>query len=358
MKFVRWVRNINPFAVIEGVLTAASVALVTATVGSSLGEHLGVTGHAGLALGWAIALVFDVLWVSSLKMAVTAIRQRSIIGMVVMLSVAIASVGASVAALFILGHAAAYAFTPVAVLVFMGLRLFSEHTLADAATARQIAKASADARNAAALARSDAATLASAATTDLILETADHLAAIRKDVVRIGMLTDADTKISKARAKAMKKLESAHEKHGAAAARYQAQLALPVSSVTETVRDDTQVTEVSDAPALPVQRDVTDEEYGVTELDVMLDGLDDVAAIEMVETLADMASVAGEDVPEPGDTLTDGQIEVVLRWIRWMKTPPLDYRPAAAIYRKEGFKGAEGRLRAAWAAIERAEQTL
>lgn len=358
MKLIRWIKNINPFAVVEGVLTAASVALVTATVGNQLGAHLGVSGDAGLALGWAIALVFDVLWVSALKMSVTAIRQRSLIGMIVMLTVSLASVGASVAALFILGHAAAYAFTPVAVLVFMGLRLFSEHTLADAATARIIATASADARNAAALARSEAHTAASAAKTATILDTAAHMAAIRQDITRIELLTDGDTKLSAARAKAMAKLEAAERKHGAAAAKFQELRSLPARDVTETPAEPP--VSASDDFKAPlawsgVDEDTYLEASGFSELDVMLDDLDDVTAMNEAVRLEDMAKVAGVSTPEPGTALTDAQLVVVLRWLRYSQNPPLAKRAAVARFRSEGFQAGEARVRAAWDAVEAAE---
>lgn len=74
-------------------------------------------------------------------------------------------------------------------------------------------------------------------------------------------------------------------------------------------------------------------------------------------TLADVAIVAGVTVPEPGATLTDEQLVVVLRFLRHSHNPPLSYRQAAAEFRGQGFKGAEDRVREAWTALMAAEST-
>ncbi|MFC3238203.1 hypothetical protein ACFOL3_34325, partial [Streptomyces nitrosporeus] len=41
--------------------------------------------------------------------------------------------------------------------------------------------------------------------------------------------------------------------------------------------------------------------------------------------LADLAAVAGVPAPEPGEPLTDGQVDVVLRHLRYADDPPLSY---------------------------------
>ncbi|MFZ3596918.1 hypothetical protein [Streptomyces sp. BH104] len=74
-------------------------------------------------------------------------------------------------------------------------------------------------------------------------------------------------------------------------------------------------------------------------------------------TLADVAMVAGVTVPEPGATLTDEQLVVVLRFLRHAQNPPLSYRQAAAEFRGQGFKGAEDRVREAWTALMATEST-
>ncbi|MFE4682237.1 hypothetical protein ACFRNJ_15570 [Streptomyces sp. NPDC056721] len=74
-------------------------------------------------------------------------------------------------------------------------------------------------------------------------------------------------------------------------------------------------------------------------------------------TLADVALVAGVTVPEPGATLSDAQLVVVLRFLRHSQNPPLSYRQAATEFRGQGFKGAEDRVREAWTTLMAAEST-
>ncbi|MGW3464938.1 hypothetical protein ACWDE9_37595 [Streptomyces olivaceoviridis] len=68
-------------------------------------------------------------------------------------------------------------------------------------------------------------------------------------------------------------------------------------------------------------------------------------------TLADLAAVAGVPVPQPGEQLTDAQISVVLRHLRYSDDPPLSYRQARDSYRSAGYMGSEERIRHAWAAL-------
>lgn len=74
-------------------------------------------------------------------------------------------------------------------------------------------------------------------------------------------------------------------------------------------------------------------------------------------TLADVALVASVTVPEPGATLSDAQLVVVLRFLRHSQNPPLSYRQAATEFRGQGFKGAEDRVREAWTTLMAAEST-
>ncbi|MEU9663506.1 hypothetical protein [Streptomyces chartreusis] len=68
-------------------------------------------------------------------------------------------------------------------------------------------------------------------------------------------------------------------------------------------------------------------------------------------TLADLAVVAGVPTPRPGEPLTDGQLDVVLRHLRYSDDPPLSYRQAVAGFRGRGFVGSEKRVRHAWIAL-------
>ncbi|MBC9728076.1 hypothetical protein [Streptomyces sp. TRM68367] len=376
------VRAVNPFAAVERLLTLVSLGLVAATVGGHLGPLMGLHGPAGTVVGWSAALVFDALWIGALKLSETAIRQRSTRGTVVMLAVSVAAVAVSTGTLLVLGHAAVYAFTPVVALVFMVLRLFAENVLADAETTALIAAQSAADRNARALARARARHLRVDIETGVITETAEHLALMRRDIVRAEVLTEADAQVAKARAKAQKRLTDADQKHGQAARLYldrglsaePSRAAVTGGAVTAHAEVVTQVTASSALPCAPV---VTVDDGGPEpvdggpqtaghEADDLADETDahdaeaarDPAPIDNPMTLEELAAVAGVDVPEPGITLTDEQITVVLRWLRYDMEPPRSFNQAREAYRKAGFKGAENRIRPLWALIEAAEAEL
>ncbi|MFF4902872.1 hypothetical protein [Streptomyces sp. NPDC001068] len=68
-------------------------------------------------------------------------------------------------------------------------------------------------------------------------------------------------------------------------------------------------------------------------------------------TLAELAAVAGVPTPQPGEQLTDEQLNVVLRSLRYRDEPPLSYRQAVHTFRERGFVGSEARVRRAWGAL-------
>lgn len=68
-------------------------------------------------------------------------------------------------------------------------------------------------------------------------------------------------------------------------------------------------------------------------------------------TLADLAAVAGVPTPTPGEQLSDEQLGVVLRHLRYSDDPPMSYRQAGATFRHLGFVGSEQRVRRAWSAL-------
>jgi hypothetical protein len=76
---------------------------------------------------------------------------------------------------------------------------------------------------------------------------------------------------------------------------------------------------------------------------------------EQTVTLDELSAVAGVPVPEPGVPLSDGQIGVVLRHLRYSDDPPLSYRKARADYRSAGFVGSEERVRHVWGSVLAAE---
>jgi hypothetical protein len=67
--------------------------------------------------------------------------------------------------------------------------------------------------------------------------------------------------------------------------------------------------------------------------------------------LADLAAVRGVPTPEPGEPLTDEQLDVVLRHLRYRDDPPMSYRQAVAAFRRAEFVGSEKRVRHAWSAL-------
>jgi hypothetical protein len=54
-------------------------------------------------------------------------------------------------------------------------------------------------------------------------------------------------------------------------------------------------------------------------------------------------------------TLSDKQLDVVLRWLRYDMDPPRSYRQAQAEFRSRGFRAREERVRTAWGEIEERE---
>ncbi|WP_141765413.1 hypothetical protein [Streptomyces malaysiensis] len=68
-------------------------------------------------------------------------------------------------------------------------------------------------------------------------------------------------------------------------------------------------------------------------------------------TLADLAAVTGVPVPQPGEQLTQDQIGVVLRHLRYSDDPPMSYRQARDSFRRAGYVGSEERIRRAWTAL-------
>lgn len=354
---MNWIKShvrLDVFAVIEKLLTVASLALVAITVGGQLGEMIGLHGKVGMVVGWSIAIVYDALWIGSLRLSERAIRQRSLLGMAVMLGLSAVAVGVSATILLILGHAQVFAFVPVAAALFMGLRLFANNVLADPATAARIAEQSAADRNARALAAADARHLRSEATTDVLMETADHLGEMQRQIARADVLTRAQAEINKARAKAEERLTESEGKHGMQALAFaQRDLILAVSRPAVTTGGHTPAelgghTVVTQA--IPEIEPVTIPAVTAPEIDP--DEPAGQAPIEDGMTLADLAAVEGVDTPQPGVTLSDDQLAVVLRWLRYAMEPPRSYRQAQKEFRAAGFTAREERVRRIWGEIE------
>ncbi|MER6534329.1 hypothetical protein ABT215_11060 [Streptomyces sp900105755] len=349
--------RVDVFAVIEKLLTVASLALVAITVGGQLGEMIGVHGKLGTAVAWSIAIVYDALWIGSLRMSEVAIRQRSTVGMVVMLGLSAGAVGVSSTILLILGHAKVFAFVPVAAALFMGLRLFAGNVLADAATAAAIARQSAADRNARAIAAADARHLGSEAVTDVVTETAGHLAEMQRQIARADALTKAQARINEARSKAEERLAKSEQEHGTKAVAFlQRDLQLPVTRPVVTPAGHS----AAELDGHTVVTQATPEIEAVTTPPVTTGETDTVTLsrqtpVDNPMSLEELADAAGVDLPQPGATLTDAQLEVVLRWLRYSMEPPRSYRQAQDDFRRHGFQAREQRVRTTWKAIEARE---
>ncbi|ATL83344.1 hypothetical protein DNK48_27745 [Streptomyces malaysiensis subsp. malaysiensis] len=74
-------------------------------------------------------------------------------------------------------------------------------------------------------------------------------------------------------------------------------------------------------------------------------------------TLEEIAAVAGVPTPVIGEPLSDEQLVVVLRHLRYTDDPPLSYRQAVAAFREAGFVGGEKRVRQAWGSLMSHEET-
>lgn len=75
------------------------------------------------------------------------------------------------------------------------------------------------------------------------------------------------------------------------------------------------------------------------------------------DMLARLAAVKGVPTPQPGEYLSDSQLEVLLRHLRYGSEPAASYRQARDTLRARGFVGSESRIRHAWAALMSQEES-
>ncbi|TBO60223.1 hypothetical protein EYS09_07965 [Streptomyces kasugaensis] len=78
---------------------------------------------------------------------------------------------------------------------------------------------------------------------------------------------------------------------------------------------------------------------------------------ERTVTLDEIAAVAGVPTPVTGERLSDTQLVVVLRHLRYREDPPLSYRQAVTAFRDAGFVGGEERIRRTWGELMSSEET-
>ncbi|MCP3754930.1 hypothetical protein [Streptomyces sp. TBY4] len=124
-------------------------------------------------------------------------------------------------------------------------------------------------------------------------------------------------------------------------------------------------------PALPAAPESGPSEVAVTggrdgedtQVNDPLTGLDGEGVTPAVTpavtpvTLDEVAAIAGVSTPLIGEPLTDEQIVVVLRFLRYSDDPPLSYRQTVTAFRESGFTGGEARIRGAWATLMAQEES-
>ncbi|MFD5415753.1 hypothetical protein [Streptomyces nojiriensis] len=105
-------------------------------------------------------------------------------------------------------------------------------------------------------------------------------------------------------------------------------------------------------PSVTAPRDVEDTQVTPPEREpepISVSGASHPAVTPV--TLAEVAAVAGVTVPEAGEALTDTQLIVVLRFLRYSTDPAMSYRHAVTAFRAAGFVGGEQRIRTAWGTL-------
>ncbi|MFJ5098984.1 hypothetical protein [Streptomyces sp. NPDC088557] len=133
----------------------------------------------------------------------------------------------------------------------------------------------------------------------------------------------------------------------------------PAGTVTGT--DSAAVTPpVTETGMVPVTNPVSGM---VPVTDTVTDGGAEAASVtpsvapKTTVTLQEVAAVAGVPVPETGERLTDEQLLVVLRHLRYRDDPPTSYRQAVADFRDAGFVGGEERIRRTWGELMSREES-
>ncbi|MEU3756384.1 hypothetical protein AB0H17_27095 [Streptomyces olivoreticuli] len=103
-------------------------------------------------------------------------------------------------------------------------------------------------------------------------------------------------------------------------------------------------------PTLPVTPAVMGRHAPVTQVRALVETEEplDVAVRGTAVTLAELAAVRGVPTPQREEALTDAQLGVVLRYLRYSEDPPRSYRQAVKVFRGSGFIGSEERVRRVW----------
>lgn len=128
----------HPFKILEAAFTAVALVAVVVTVGPSAGAQIGVSGGWSLALGGAIAVTLDLLWVGAMRQLGRAIWQRHRSGIIAMGIVSVLATAASTALMIGIGHAGPFAYLPGLALAATGLRIYVDNAFATRSRARGI----------------------------------------------------------------------------------------------------------------------------------------------------------------------------------------------------------------------------
>ncbi|WSF37392.1 hypothetical protein OG625_30450 [Streptomyces sp. NBC_01351] len=112
--------------------------------------------------------------------------------------------------------------------------------------------------------------------------------------------------------------------------------------------------EPAEAEVVTASRDGEDTQVNPTMPEVEEES---VTVVVTPVTLDEVAAVTGVPTPHPAEALSDEQLVVVLRHLRYSEDPPLSYRQAVTAFRDAGFVGGEQRVRTAWGAVMSQEES-
>ncbi|MEU2059408.1 hypothetical protein [Streptomyces sp. NPDC013455] len=132
--------------------------------------------------------------------------------------------------------------------------------------------------------------------------------------------------------------------------------AVPVTTPTPGVTAAPEPPAVESAGEEGVTPPVTEEDTQVT-AEAETVPPEPVTPVTAPVTLEEIAAVAGVPTPQAGEPLTDAQLVVVLRHLRYSDDPPLSYRQAVTGFREGGFVGGEQRVRKAWGSLMSHEES-
>lgn len=246
-KKIEAIRNADPFRIVAGTLLAATFVVVPAELGPVIADGLNMTGR-WAALGYALAVVFDLVWLAALGKVPAAVRQSDRIALGAALGTALVGVAASVSGVVAFGSMPALATVPVAALAVHVLGLVTTGRLADASTdaavrASQIADRSRKVQSDQG-ARSLAVTRSLAAAAQVATLTAQQDDDDALEAALTKALAAREVRRTTQAAQLESKLSAVTSKHGEAAAAFQARGLLPAAPVA---------TELPPVPAAPVQ---------------------------------------------------------------------------------------------------------